>query len=151
MKWLDFNFETMEDIKVLESLPLETLEKHFAELKIAVCEAERAPQMQERLRELKEIGAILGMIIMMKKQPPKEDLEKSADEMYLPEYRKEGYFNSEEFLKIEKEVDEFVSNIPGVTRQNFDTLKQKVLKDQYGIHWLPFTERFMPGVQVIID
>lgn len=76
---------------------------------------------------------------------------KSHDDYFLPEYRSDGYFNSAEFKKIEAKVDEEVRKL-GLTKEHeFDIIKQEILKNEYGINWLPFEKRIMPGVPFFID
>lgn len=145
MQWRNFKFESYEDYLAPSELTAEELENWRKELKKDI------KKLEERLIELKQIDNVFSMSLMVKNTPPKENLQKQVDEMYLPEYRSDGYFNSEEFKEIEKEVDEYVSNIPGVTSQTYELLKQEVLKNKYGINWLPHLKQFMPGVQVIID
>ena len=77
---------------------------------------------------------------------------KTVDDYLLPEYRKDGYFNSSEFKEIEQKVNEEVKALGLETQYQFDIIKQEILKNEYGIYWIPFSkERFMPGTIVHID
>ena len=101
--------------------------------------------------ELSNLEILFMIAIAKKNEPSKEEREKMVDEMYLPEYRKDGYFNSAEFKAIEKEVEEEIAGMPGVTYRTHEQVKQRILKRKYNIDWCPLEEQFMPHVQVIID
>ena len=74
------------------------------------------------------------------------------DESYLlPEYRKNGYFNSEEFKKIEKEVDELIKELNIENTKEKNLTKKEILKEKYNIDWLSFEERFTKDSNVIIN
>lgn len=74
-----------------------------------------------------------------------------SDSMLLPEYRKNGYFNSAEFKEIEAEVDARLQQIENLDRKNIEEVKQKLLKELYHIDWKPTYERYMPGTLVMRD
>lgn len=79
---------------------------------------------------------------------------KDTDSYFLPEYRKDGYFQSREFKLIEAKVDSEVLKIceqQKLTPYECEIIKQEILKNEYGLNWVPLSKQFMPGVMVFID
>lgn len=142
-----FEINTLADLDKLDNFTIEELkdENEYLYLKLQKEEDEKLK------KEYSDLYSVISLIISNKNTPSKEELEKTKDEMFLPEYRKNGYFNSDEFKIIEKEVDDYISSLNEVTTQNYEILKQEILKNKYNINWLPYYKRFMPNVQVIVD
>lgn len=142
-----FEIHTLEDYDRIDTFSIEELEdeKKYLETQIE-SEAD-----EKELKELQQLHSVISMVLINKKTPPKEELDRMRDEMFLPEYRKDGYFNSEEFKVIEQEVDDYIRTLEGVNTNNFEILKQEILRNKYHINWLPYHKRFMPDVRVIID
>ena len=142
-----FELDSLEAYHKIDTFSLEELEDEleYVQNKMKV-------ETDEKKREdYNRLDSTLRMSIMAKKLPSREELERRHDEMFLPEFRKSGYFNSEEFKAIEKEVDDYLQSLDGVNRYNYEILKEEILRNKYGLNWKPYHRRFMPGVEVIID
>lgn len=101
---------------------------------------------EEEIEEYRKLIEMIRVLIERIKTPRPD-----TDSYFLPEYRKDGYFNSAEFKEIERIVDEEIKII-GLTNSNeINIIKQEILKNKYGLDWVPLEERFMPGTIVNID
>ena len=85
--------------------------------------------------------------------PQKTD---SKDRYLLPEYRSDGYFQSEDF---DRKCEEFLQYLHDfekqenrkLSREEKDILKQHFMKTRYGLDWVPEEQQGMPGVIILVD
>lgn len=75
----------------------------------------------------------------------------NLDYLLLPEYRIDGYFQSENFKKIENMVLNEIYNMGISSPKEIELLEQITLKEKYDIDWLPYHKRFISDVSTIKD
>lgn len=148
-RYEDKKFEvlTLEDCMKIYDFSTEELED---ELNYINAKIEKTTNGSD-LEVLQKISAVISMALESQNMPSHEDIRHMQDKLLLPEYQEGGYFTSDEFIRVEKEVDAYITSLPEVTKYNFDTVKQQVLKEQYHIDWLPLEKRYKSNVQVFVS
>lgn len=142
-----FEIKTLEDLDKLNIFSIEELKDEQKYIETII----ENNNNKEVIDEYTKLHSVIDLVITTKETPSKEEIEQKLDEMYLPDYRKDGYFNSNEFKEIEKEVDNYISTLEGINPNNYELLKEEILRNKYNINWLPIHKRFVPKVQVIVD
>lgn len=142
-----FEIKTLEDLDKLNIFSIEELKDEQKYIETII----ENNSNKEVIDEYTKLHSVIDLVITTKETPSKEEIEQKLDEMHLPEYRKDGYFNSNEFKEIEKEVEDYINTLEGVNPNNYELLKEEILRNKYNINWLPPHKRFVPKVQVIVD
>ena len=113
------------------------MNKTLDELEKELDELEKNPQTPK-----KEINLTKCLISMIKdeineiKNPKQEEEFHDIYYYYKPEYKKDGYFQSEDFLEKRKMFDEFVKkNNMNICREDYGKAFQIFLKVNFDIDW----------------
>jgi hypothetical protein len=98
---------------------------------------------KENIKEYKEHIAFAKELI--------EGVKKTINESHiLPEYRRNGYFNSKEFREIEEKVDSKLDKMDIKSSEEFLLMKKIILKKEYNLDWKREEERYFPGSKPVI-
>lgn len=123
---------------------IEELKDEIAELEAMGCSDERKLLRLNNLLQSFELG-------LFDDKPPLPKWNK--DDYLLPEYRKGGYFTSQDYYdkcdEFHKILEEYDVDYMEISRGEYIYLKKEFFKNTYGIIWLAEEEQFLPGT--IID
>ncbi|MBR6641546.1 MAG: hypothetical protein IKL08_05090 [Clostridia bacterium] len=123
---------------------IKEIKDKLAELEANGCTDEREFERWNNLLECHELG------LFDDNKPPVPAWNK--DDYLLPEYRKGGYFTSQDYFdkcdEFHNILEEYSIDYMEISRNEYIYLKKEFFKNVYGITWLAEEEQFLPGVKI---
>ena len=123
-------------------------EKSIEELRQEIAELEACGDVKEAERKKNLLECFESGLIGKWREVPKWN----KDDYLRPEYRKGGYFTSQDYYdkcdEFHRILEEHEVDYMHIARGEYIYLKKEFFRNTYGITWLAEEEQFLPGTNI---